>query len=424
MQSNFFGGKIMVIGGRAKLLLDDNFTILDGDDGFYALSGYTKEEFISICGNKCKSNMQGMDYADILSMLQREMEIHEFDFRIYTKQNTVRWVHAVFDIIEYRNNIPVVDGLFYDVTNFKTEQYEKKIIFDNIPGAVVRYLMDDKVTLLEANTKFYDMCGTTPADYHNGSITRLTDNQRAGIKKIIDEKAPRQEDIKLEYKTSHKDTGKDVWIHWEGKYVGSQNGIPVYLAVLIDISREKELEKELEATRNLYSHAGDLIEIASKDPLTGLDNRSSFHSKVEAYRHSHECRGQSALLMLDIDGFKNVNDTCGHLFGDDVLCQVSNILKDNISDNIFVGRFGGDEFLIFMKHADMSSIETLAVDVNSKISAIDVKQAGQISCSIGCIITSDVVSDYNVLLKTADDALYNVKISGKNSHCIRSQLAV
>ncbi len=414
----------MVIGGRAKLLLDNDFTILDGDDGFYALSGYTKDEFTQICGNKCRSNMQGIDHSNLISMLQRKETINELEFRIYTKQSDIRWIHATFDVIGHQDNIPIIDGLFYDITKFKTEQYEKAIIYDNIPGAVVKYLMNDKLDILEANSKFYELLDTVPADYADGSIARFTDSQKQGVYDIVNKKAPNREDIILEYKTSNKVTGKDVWIHWEGKYIGMQDEYPVYLAVLIDISYQKKLEQELEEARDLYNHAGDLIEIANKDPLTGLDNRTTFRSKVETYRHSRECLDSSALLMLDLDGFKNVNDTCGHLFGDDILCLVSSILKEYISSDIYAGRFGGDEFLIFVKHADYGAVCSLASEINEKISQINVKQAGSISGSIGGIITEDVVTNYRELLRTADEALYEVKISGKNNYLIKKHISV
>lgn len=414
----------MVIGGHAKLLLNNDFTILDGDDGFYALSGYTREEFTLLCGNKCRSNMQGIDYNNLIAQLQRGTDINELEFRIYTKQSDIRWIHAVFDIIDYQGNIPVIEGLFYDITKFKTEQYEKSIIYDNIPGAVVKYLMNEKLEILDANSKFYELVGTAPEDYADGSIARFTETQKQGVYDIVHKKAPNREDIILEYKTSNKLTGKDIWIHWEGKYIGMQDGYPVYLAVLIDISYQKQLEQELEKTRNLYNQAGDLIEIANKDPLTGLDNRSTFRSKVEVYRHSSECRDLSALLMVDLDGFKNVNDTCGHLFGDDVLCSVSAILKEYICNDILVGRFGGDEFLLFIKHTSYDDVCRIAAEINDRISKINVKQAGNISGSIGGIITEDAVTDYRELLRTADETLYQVKLSGKNNYLIRTQISM
>lgn len=414
----------MVIGGHAKLLLNNDFTILDGDDGFYALSGYTREEFTLLCGNKCRSNMQGIDYNNLIAQLQRGTNINELEFRIYTKQSDIRWIHAVFDITDYQGNIPVIEGLFYDITKFKTEQYEKSIIYDNIPGAVVKYLMNEKLEILDANSKFYELVGTAPEDYADGSIARFTETQKQGVYDIVHKKAPNREDIILEYKTSNKLTGKDIWIHWEGKYIGMQDGYPVYLAVLIDISYQKQLEQELEKTRNLYNQAGDLIEIANKDPLTGLDNRSTFRSKVEVYRHSSECRDLSALLMVDLDGFKNVNDTCGHLFGDDVLCSVSAILKEYICNDILVGRFGGDEFLLFIKHTSYDDVCRIAAEINDRISKINVKQAGNISGSIGGIITEDAVTDYRELLRTADETLYQVKLSGKNNYLIRTQISM
>lgn len=414
----------MVIGGHAKLLLNNDFTILDGDDGFYALSGYTREEFAQLCGNKCRSNMQGIDHNRLIAQLQRGTDINELEFRIYTKQSDIRWIHASFDIIDYQGNIPVIEGLFYDITKFKTEQYEKSIIYDNIPGAVVKYLMNDTLEILDANSKFYELVGTAPEDYADGAIARFTDAQKQGVYDIVQKKAPSREDIILEYKTSNKLTGKDVWIHWEGKYIGMQDGYPVYLAVLIDISYQKQLEQELEKTKNLYNQAGDLIEIANKDPLTGLDNRSTFRSKVEVYRHSSECRDLSALLMVDLDGFKNVNDTCGHLFGDDVLCSVSSILKEYICNDILVGRFGGDEFLIFIKHTSYDDVCRIAAEINDRISKINVKRAGSISGSIGGIITEDAVTDYRELLRTADETLYEVKLSGKNNFLIKKEISM
>lgn len=414
----------MVIGGRAKLLLDNDFTILEGDDGFYALSGYTKNEFISLCKNKCKNNMQGMDHHLLLEQIEKNPDINEMEFRIYTKNHDLRWINGKYEIVGYQENIPIIEGLFCDITHFKNQQYETSVILDNIPGAIVKYLINDNLDIIEANSKFYELFGTTPTDYVNGSIARFSEAKKKQTIEIMKKNAYAQKDITLEYKTPNKKTGEDVWIHWEGKYMGMRDGYPVYLAVLIDITDRKRLENELRIAKDLYNYADDLIEMANKDPLTGIDNRGSFRSKVETFRRSKSCSDSYALLMLDIDGFKNVNDTCGHLFGDKVLCQVTAILNEHISSNMLIGRFGGDEFLIFVKHTNYDDLCALARDINTKISCIDVGKAEHISGSIGGILTTDIISNYNKLLQTADEALYEVKTSGKNNYNIKTSLSV
>lgn len=128
--------------------------------------------------------------------------------------------------------------------------------------------------------------------------------------------------------------------------------------------------------------------------------------------------------MLDLDGFKNVNDTFGHLFVDYILFIVIGILIDLASDNILVSRFGGDEFLIFIKSADKKSVNHIASHLNKHISEIDAGAANHLSASIGAIITEDIVSDYNLLVKTADKALYEVKIAGRNGYLIKEKLSI
>lgn len=414
----------MIIGGKARLLLDYDFTVIEGDDGFYALSGYSRDEFKEILGNKCRNNMQGLDHINLIHLLKGNSEISEFDFRIYTKDKNIRWIQASIEIVDYTDGVPVVEGIFYDVTKLKTEQYERSIIYDNIPGAVVKYRMDDKLTILDANSNFYELLGTTKKDYEEGSLARFTYAQKRLVHKIISTKLPNHEDIVLEYKTSHKQTGQDVWIHWEGKYIGMDGNYPIYLAVLIDISYQKHLEQELEQIRNYQNYSEDLKEIANKDPLTGLDNRSSFRSKVETFRHSKDCFGNYALMMLDLDGFKQVNDTCGHLFGDDVLCMVCDILSKLTSDNIIIGRFGGDEFLIFIKHTNKDEVNRIASYINKEISSLNLGKTNNISCSIGIILTEDIVSDYNKLVQTADEALYAVKEAGKNGYLVKEAISI
>jgi diguanylate cyclase (GGDEF)-like protein len=152
------------------------------------------------------------------------------------------------------------------------------------------------------------------------------------------------------------------------------------------------------------------------DPLTGLPNRLGILGDAE--RHIAEARDDTtlALLYLDLDGFKQVNDGHGHMAGDRVLAEVADRLRATLSSRQKAGRIGGDEFVVLAEGCDRSAAEGLADRIITKLSAPYELPAGgttRIGASIGIALFPGHGGDIDTLLSRADMALYEAKAHGK-----------
>lgn len=131
--------------------------------------------------------------------------------------------------------------------------------------------------------------------------------------------------------------------------------------------------------------------------------------KAELDGHPH-----GSLLMLDVDDFKSINDRLGHLFGDEFLKKFASTVKSVFRDTDIVGRYGGDEFFIYLNHADVKLAEKKANSILEKISMIEIPEIGAVRSSIGIASANRENRDYRHILKQADSALYQAKNRGKN----------
>ncbi len=177
--------------------------------------------------------------------------------------------------------------------------------------------------------------------------------------------------------------------------------------IVRDISERKELERQL--TRQAFH-----------DGLTGLANRALFrdrvkHALVAAGRHGTGI----AVLFLDLDGFKTVNDSLGHAAGDLLLLAVAERLQGCVRPGDTIARLGGDEFAILIDEASESAVTTAATRVLAALgeSAIIENREVSVSASIG-IVMGDVGGDADALLRQADTAMYAAKAAGKNRYLL------
>lgn len=182
------------------------------------------------------------------------------------------------------------------------------------------------------------------------------------------------------------------------------------LLVIMDITKQHFAEQQLK-------------QIAHHDPLTGLPNRSRFLEHLDRSLHSRQSPGVVALLFIDVDGFKAVNDTLGHAAGDALLQQVARRLKYTVRDEDTVARLGGDEFSVTLSHLDKGEDASIVADaiVYSLKQPFLIKQEEvYVSASIGIALASGNKPgsdfDTNTLIKQADVALYRAKLSGRSRH--------
>ncbi|MEG0874500.1 MAG: diguanylate cyclase [Clostridiales bacterium] len=153
-----------------------------------------------------------------------------------------------------------------------------------------------------------------------------------------------------------------------------------------------------------------------QDPLTGLYNRSAAEAFVNIALQS---QAEGVFMMLDIDDFKNVNDTLGHNIGDELLIDVGAKLKSVLREQDLVARMGGDEFAIFMPgNYTLEIIRRKTVKVLEEIRGLNENYEVRISCSIGIAIAPQNGISFSILYDNADKALYNSKRLGKNQFTI------
>ncbi len=156
-------------------------------------------------------------------------------------------------------------------------------------------------------------------------------------------------------------------------------------------------------------------ELAETDPLTGVLNRTAFAAKVDERIRASRPELRHAMLMLDIDGFKQVNDVFGHGAGDQALEEIANNLRSIVRREDMVARIGGDEFMLFLSGVqDESSVAVKAqkvCDMTRRAFSLEV----QISGSVGIAMARRDGTDFETLYRKADSALYHVKGSGKNN---------
>lgn len=134
----------------------------------------------------------------------------------------------------------------------------------------------------------------------------------------------------------------------------------------------------------------------------------------ELIRAELEQRTGGALLMIDVDDFKSVNDTLGHLFGDEFLKKFSSTVKSVFRDTDIVGRYGGDEFFAFMPHVSAALAEKKGEMILERVAQIEIPELGCVKSSIGVAAVTPDNRNYSQLLKQADSALYEAKNRGKN----------
>jgi len=171
--------------------------------------------------------------------------------------------------------------------------------------------------------------------------------------------------------------------------------------------------------KRLQKEQEELFKLSTKDSLSGLYNRLSLMEKIEwLIAKGERSDDKFALLFLDLDDFKNINDTQGHEFGDKILRHVSQILLDCVRENDIVSRLGGDEFVIILPELkDNKTILEVLKRIQTKLSEpiLFGTHSYAVTVSIGITIYPKDGRDATTLLKHADIAMYKAKALGKNN---------
>lgn len=204
-----------------------------------------------------------------------------------------------------------------------------------------------------------------------------------------------------------QNTINNNWYECRDQAIRWIDGRLVRMEIAIDITHRRELELGIELAKEAAE------KLANIDDLTQTRNRRSFFEKSKYL--IKESTGFTSLIMIDVDYFKSINDTYGHVIGDIVLKKLSELIKKNIRKEDIFGRVGGEEFALTIPNVDLSTGPRIAEELRKKINKYEINidnKVLKISCSFGVVTLKDTTIDE--MYKYADEALYKAKNGGRN----------
>lgn len=257
--------------------------------------------------------------------------------------------------------------------------------------------------ILEANSAAATLYGYSPAEFTGLANTDLSAEPEA-TRKATNSPVPVTEVAKIPLRWHRKKDGTVFpveitarFIDWKGEYV--------HLAAIRDITERRAIEAHLER-------------LAITDPLTGLLNRRHFFNEAQhVFTRAKNPPYELAMLMMDIDHFKQVNDSYGHPTGDAVLQEVARRIHANLRPTDLLGRYGGEEFVAILTRTGYSDVCRIADRLLEAISETPILADGQaipITISIGIAWLKETTTSIYELVSNADHALYLAKNSGRN----------
>ncbi|KQN64091.1 diguanylate cyclase [Erwinia sp. Leaf53] len=203
-------------------------------------------------------------------------------------------------------------------------------------------------------------------------------------------------------------------MHWQGSFSTRTVWLTLplaagYILVLSAVSYQ--------LTLSLRRKNRELERISLMDPSLEIPNRRLFDRRLQSeFLRSRRKESRAWLLLLDVDNFKQVNDTWGHAAGDFLLAEISALLRNSVGPTDIPARFGGDELGVIVRDADETSVLILATTLQEQISCLRLPGASELHCSISIgIAAASEAETLQHWLSHADRALYHVKRSGRNA---------
>lgn len=323
---------------------------------------------------------------------------------------------CVIFLFSFRNdNLSLWDGLFYpilivsmggilthisarnfqDLANLQREesiQQEKRFrLLLQKSGWGTAIIKNNRIS--KCDTKFARIFGYEPKELVDYPITRI----------ILQQSNKSFDDQIVEATAKHK-SGHEIYLEILLYAVDQQSSGPQIIAIRNITSRKQQVEK--------------LKEEAFRDSLTGLYNRSFLNQHIQGLLKTPSEKNQISLLFLDLDNFKQVNDTYGHQIGDEYLQKVSKRLLTIVRQDDIVARYGGDEFVLLCicpkeitNTIAQRSLEALQEPIQIQGFSL------QVTGSIGVVLNINRYQDVGSVIKAADQAMYRVKTEGKNKIC-------
>lgn len=402
-------------GGIHQCKDDEDITLISMSDAFLTMFGYTKEEIGTLFDNKFMNMIHPADRKGMLESMKEQLKHGikmELEYRVLCKDREPIWVLDKGCLVKESSIGPCFYCLLIEIEQRKQQEEELRlslerhqVIMDQATDIIFEW--DIRKDTLTFSTNWFKKFGYTAIEQNiseriPGSTNIHPDDISAfvNIMKNTSVGVPYSE---TEFRIRNKQ-GNYIWCRIRATTQFTPDNRPIKaVGVIVDIDEEKK-QKQL------------LLDQAQRDALTGLYNKAAVQALAEQKMQTKGLQFFQALMILDIDQFKAVNDTYGHLCGDSVLSDVSAVLKNHTRSSDIVGRIGGDEYLVYLP--EVKDERSAKMKVEQLLEAIRMiipdLGAAPITCSIGVTIEPRDAIDFYTLYKHADQALYHQKHKGRN----------
>lgn len=330
-----------------------------------------------------------------------------YEIRLKTSKETLHWVSVNISFFPETSTTIVS---FVDIDPYKRIEHELKnaiasqnALFDAVPDLMFELNQEGRYLNIWASNP--EELASTKELLLGHTVQEMLPSDAA--KQVMQALQEAQEDGKSFGRQLEIETPEGIlWFELSVSPIKKDSAEQNFILLSRNITDRKKLEEQLK-------------ELSTSDPLTGLCNRRKLEVKIskeiEATNRNNDAL---SLLFLDVDHFKQINDTYGHDNGDIVLQSVAQLLKASVreTDNLF--RYGGEEFVLLMTGADLSKAEIFAERLRSLIEKTEIElSTGQkinITVSIGVADLNNGVTTVDNLIKVADARMYVAKNSGRN----------
>jgi diguanylate cyclase (GGDEF)-like protein len=186
----------------------------------------------------------------------------------------------------------------------------------------------------------------------------------------------------------------------------------------LGVSFHAYVDRSMSYFKRMRDYNNQLQDMASHDPLTRVLNAGAYYRACDQQIHASQRANQPfAVLFIDLDHFKSINDTYGHAVGDDVLRAVAQTLQSSVRRSDVVGRIGGEEFSVFLPNTQLPGAQQLAETLRVAVESIHIEVDGvrlKITASIGVAVKRFEQETMQAIQQHADQAMYEAKRGGRN----------
>ena len=398
--------------GIAIISLEDG-TILDINDAFLVASGYELEELLGYRIDELEVFADGGDLLRAREIIEQRGTVQNQEFSFRTKNDDIVPALISATVIEINGESSLVciakDNRRQRETERQLRRSEERFrgAFANAPIGMI--LVDTEGRIFQANKFSMDLLAYEEDQLLGSHISRLvpTDDRR-GLKEIFRRLLAQNDSVEKSERRMLSRSSIEIWTNFHVVLQRGEDGSPLYFIVQIaDITEMRRSQEQMER-------------LAFYDTLTDLANRRLFSNRLEqAIEHVVRTGTHAALLYLDLDQFKRVNDTLGHEAGDELLKEVGRRISDCVRAEDTVARPGGDEFTVLLyditSPADAGTVaEKILQRLRRPISISSHEIV--ITTSIGITILPEDSDQPNTLTKNADLAMYRAKERGRNNY--------